>query len=105
MSEENVEVVRAVLDAFVRRDWDGSLKHQTPDFEIDLSRGVGPASGIYRRDQVQELWSDFGAHWASWRIEPHEFVEAGEHVVVPGEGSEAKPPCLWSASLRGPRVG
>jgi ketosteroid isomerase-like protein len=83
MSQENVEIVRAGLEAANRRDWDAVLKGTTLDFEIDVSQGVGPTSGgVYRRDQAQEVWSDFSEQWASSRIEPYEFMEAGEHVVV-----------------------
>ena len=46
MSQENVEIVRDALDAFTRRDWDGVLNDTTLDYEMNLSRGVGPFSGV-----------------------------------------------------------
>jgi ketosteroid isomerase-like protein len=111
MAQENVEVVRAGLEAFSRRDWDGVFKDTTLDYEMDLSRGVGPASGVYRRDQAKELSSDFGTLWASFRIEPHEFIEAGEDVVVSWtfsatgrDGIEVEAHVTWTFTVREGKV-
>src|SRR5262245_42315037 len=107
MSQENVEIVRASTEAFNKGDWDGALKDAARDFEMDLTRGVGPDSGVYRRDQVRELWSDFGGHWESWQVEPHEFIEVGEHVVVPcmarttgRDGIELEARVTWTFTFR-----
>ena len=83
MSRENVEIARASIEAYNRMDWDGALKDASPDFECDLSRAVGPQHDVYRLDQMLRFWSEFAESWESVRIEPHEFIEAGEHVVVP----------------------
>ena len=106
-----MEIVREALDAFTRRDWDGVLNDTTLDYEMDLSRGVGPASGVYRRDQAMELSSDFGTLWASYRIEPHEFIEAGEHVIVPWtfsatgrDGIEVEADVTWTFTVREGKV-
>lgn len=111
MSHENVEIVRAGLEAANRRDWDGVLNNTTPDFEFDLSRGVGPVSGVYRRNQAKELWADFFALWESYRIEPHEFIEVGEHVVVPWmfsatgrDGIEVEAQVTWTFTVREGKV-
>jgi ketosteroid isomerase-like protein len=83
MSQENVEIVRAAIDAYNRGDWDAVVKDAASDFEFDLSRAVGPNHGVYGRDQTQSFSSQFAEDWESVWIEPHEFVEADEHVVVP----------------------
>jgi ketosteroid isomerase-like protein len=83
MSRENLEIARASIEAYNRMDWDGALKDASPDFECDLSRAVGPQHDVYRLDQMRRFWSEFAESWESVRIEPHEFIEAGEHVVVP----------------------
>ena len=54
-----------------------------PDFELDLSRAAGPLHGVYGRDRIMWFWNEITDSWESARIEPHEFIEAGEHVVVP----------------------
>jgi ketosteroid isomerase-like protein len=90
MSQENVEIVRAAIDAFNERDWDAALKDAAPGSEVDLSRAVGPVHGVYRLDQVRGFIDDLAESWESLRLEAHEFVEAGKHVVVP-----------WTVHVRG----
>jgi ketosteroid isomerase-like protein len=42
MSQENVEILRAALDAFNRGDLEAALKDFAPDFEFDFSQAIGP---------------------------------------------------------------
>jgi ketosteroid isomerase-like protein len=92
MSQENVEIVRAAIHAYNREDWDAWLQHMAPCFELDMSRAVGPVSGVFSLDQLRRAQEDFAGYWESLRIEPHEFIEAGDLVVVPwtmrGRGRE-----------------
>ena len=44
MSQENVEIVRAVIDAFNRGDFEAAFKDVAPSAEVDLSRAVGPVA-------------------------------------------------------------
>ena len=50
MSEENVELVRSMYEAFNRRDWDSAFGLAAPDFEFTLQRGAerGPSSRARR---------------------------------------------------------
>ena len=86
MSQENVEIVKAAIDAVDRGDWDAAFQDAAPGFEYDLSRAVGPDRGIYGLDQARRNWEEFAANWESFRAEPHELIEVGDHVVVPGTG-------------------
>jgi ketosteroid isomerase-like protein len=83
MSQENVEIVKAWYDAYNREDWDAFYKDVAPGFEVDLSRAVGPWRGVFGLDQVRRLVGEFSETWESVRLEPHEFIEAGDLVVVP----------------------
>ena len=86
MSQENVEIVKAANDAVNRGDWDAAFQDAAPGFELDFSRAVGLERGIYGLDQARRNWEEFAASWESFRVEPHEFIEVGDHVVVPGAG-------------------
>ena len=86
MSQENVEIVKANIDAVNRGDWDAAFQDAAPGFELDMSRAVGLINGIYGLDQARRAWEEFAGHWESFRVEPHEFIEVGDHVVVPGTG-------------------
>ena len=45
MSQENVEMIRASLEAWNRCDWDEALKDAAPDFVLDERGGMerGPS--------------------------------------------------------------
>ena len=89
-SRGNVELVEAVINAANREDWDAAFRDMAPGFELDMSRAVGPGHGIYGLDQARRTWGEFAASWESFRIEPHEFIEAGDLVIVP-----------WTVHVRG----
>jgi ketosteroid isomerase-like protein len=78
-----VEIVKAWYDAFNREDWDAAFKDAAPGAEIDMSRSVGPDSGVFSLDQFRRVVAEFRETWESARLEPHEFIEAGDLVVVP----------------------
>jgi ketosteroid isomerase-like protein len=86
MSQENVEIVRAAIDALNRGDMDAVVKDAAQDFELDFSRAVGPVHGVYRLDQMREVLDELVGVWESIWIQADEFIEAGEHVVVPQTG-------------------
>jgi ketosteroid isomerase-like protein len=108
MSQENVEIVRAFIDAFNRGDMDAMFKDAPPDVEYDGSRAVGPWHGVYRGlDEVRRVVDEFVEGWDSVRLEPDEFIEVGEHVVVPWtmqgtgrDGIEVQARTTWVWTIR-----
>jgi ketosteroid isomerase-like protein len=83
MSQENVEIVKAWYDAFNHDDWDAMVKDAAPGFVVDFSRAVGPWRGVFRPDQARQVTREIRETLESARLEPHEFIEAGDLVVVP----------------------
>ena len=83
MSQENVEIIEAAIDAFNRQDWDAVVKDAAPGAELDFSRAVGPFSGVFKLDQLRPYFEDFVQYWESVSIEVHESIEAGGHVIAP----------------------
>ena len=107
MSQENVEIVRAVIDTWNRGDWDGALKNAAPSFEFDFSRSVGPGRAVYSLDQMRRYFDEFVQAWESLRLEVDEFIEAGEHVVMPNtlhaqgrDGIEVQARAAWVWTIR-----
>ena len=90
MSQENVEIVRAFIDALNREDLEAALKHLGSDFELDFSRAVGPVSGVFKLDQIRALFDEVFGMWEAIRFEVDEIVEAGDLVVA-----------LWTGHLKG----
>jgi 2-(1,2-epoxy-1,2-dihydrophenyl)acetyl-CoA isomerase len=108
MSQENVEIVQRVYEAFNREGLDAAFDHLHPDFEYDLSAAIGPYAGIYSgRETVRKMFEDFFSAWEYMHVEPEDFIEAGEdRVLVPtrgrgrGKGSgieiEGRPSAIWT---------
>jgi ketosteroid isomerase-like protein len=59
MSHENVEIVKAAIDANNREDWDALFKDAAPGAELDVSRAVGPWRGVYGLDQIRRVVGEF----------------------------------------------
>ena len=108
MSQENVEIVRAI-DSFNREgDWESVFKTGAgPNFEFDMSRSIAPQRGVYGREETPQVLSELTEGFESVQIEPHEFIEAGEHIVVPWtahlvgrDGIEAEARTTWTWTFR-----
>ena len=84
MSQENVEVVRAAIDAFNRGDLEATVQAADPDAVLDSSRAVGPYRGVYRLADFRPFLGVFSGTLELVRVEPEEFIDADEQVVVSG---------------------
>ena len=107
MSQENVEIARAAINALNRGDISTALNDMAPDFEWDFSRSRGTSPRVYGLDQMQGFWGDFAEAWESLRFEAGEFIEAGDHVVTPitthargREGVEIRARGAWVWTFR-----
>jgi ketosteroid isomerase-like protein len=94
MSQENVEIVRRIYEAFLRSDWDQPAQLDAalarlaelfdPDVELHgtvggLSEG-SVARGLQRIRQEFEQWD--AEAWDESRLEPERFIDGGNRVVV-----------------------
>jgi uncharacterized protein len=84
MSQENVEVVRRVIEAWNRRDLDVALQDLHPDAEVDWSESLGVQRGVYRGiGEIRRFWEEWLDLFEEIDVRPEAFIDAGEHVVVP----------------------
>ena len=83
MSQENVEIVRRLYEAFETRDNVSPFEFYDP--EIEWYPGV-PDVGfepVYRgHDGVREFWRSFLASWESIEFRLDELIDAGDEVVA-----------------------
>jgi ketosteroid isomerase-like protein len=100
-------IVRATLDALNRGDWDAALERAAPEFEYDLTRTDSPLRGVYGLGEMHGVIEDFLGSWESARYEPHELIDAGDHVVVPfsshfrgRQGIEMTMEAVWVFTIR-----
>jgi uncharacterized protein len=80
MSQENVELAQRILGQFVAT---GEVVWHLADPDIEVHDHDTPDQGDYRGHDGLARWlEDWGAAWAAWSIEPEEFIDAGDSVVV-----------------------
>lgn len=121
MTQQNVETLRQIYEAFNDRDIENLMEGFHAQIEIEetqdlayaaaLLRVLGPRfvilSGGYRgQDEVRKLWETVWEISEWFIVYPDEFIETGEHVIVPlvlnarakGTGLEGEAPTahLWT---------
>jgi ketosteroid isomerase-like protein len=84
MSQENVEIVRRLIEAWNRRDLDGAVQDLGPDAEVDWSQSLGVQRGVYRGiGEIRRFWEEWLELFEKIDVRPEAFIAVGEHVVVP----------------------
>jgi ketosteroid isomerase-like protein len=80
MSEQNVEIIRAIYDDWLAGDM--ALDRFDPEITMVDSETIPGGSSVEGIDAVRRYMESFPGYWAEIRFEPEEFIEAGEQVVV-----------------------
>jgi len=121
MSKQDVEVLGRVYEAFNGRDMPAMLECFDPAIEIEetedleyaalLLRVLGPrfvvlSGGYSGHDQVRRLFETVWAISEWFTVEPEEFMEQGDEVIVPlrlsarsadaGTEGEARTAHVWT---------
>src|SRR5512144_178457 len=86
MSEENVEIVRALYEAFARRDGESPFSVYAPDIEWDMSRSAIPLPGeeaVYHgHEGVRRYARVWLEAWGFVDAPLERLVDAGDEVVA-----------------------
>jgi ketosteroid isomerase-like protein len=86
MSQENVELVRRLLEMFQRRDHEGVFDFYAPDIEWDASRLVDvipDTAGVYRgHEGVRTYWRRWLQAWSDLDFDVQDVLDAGDDVVA-----------------------
>jgi uncharacterized protein len=85
MSQENVEVVRKALMAWEPGKRDSALALADPEIAIDATRNVFNPGSYVGIDGVRQMLAGMDETWEEMRVEPEEFIDAGDRVVVIGK--------------------
>ena len=82
MSQENVEAVRRMYDAYARGDFATGLSYL--DSGIEFSRPAEePGGGTYHgHDGVIEAFRGWTGAWDDYRVAVEELTDLGEHVLA-----------------------
>jgi ketosteroid isomerase-like protein len=81
MSEENVELVRAFIAAYNRRDFDAAVESFDPEIEWVLPERQSSDS-CRGPDEVRLFWAGLDSTFEELRLDPQEFVDAGDMVAT-----------------------
>jgi ketosteroid isomerase-like protein len=108
MSQENVEVIRRLLDAFERGGLDATLSFYDPDVTWVVAEDEPEAATLRGYDGLRALLAQWLQAFDELHIDPKEFIDAGEAVVMPyqfrarerSSGSEISAPETWVFWLR-----
>ena len=83
MSDEDVRVVRSLIDSFNRGELDRALERASADWVWDWSNAMGPLQGVYRgREEVRGAWEAFREAWDEVQWHPQETIDIGRGKVV-----------------------
>ncbi len=84
MSQENVDTIRRGYEAFTQGDMDAVLDLVGPEFELHGLAGDLIALGDTRGPKAFVQWIEqFTNATAEVQLQPEEFIDAGDQVVVP----------------------
>jgi ketosteroid isomerase-like protein len=90
MSRENIELVRSFFAASsgdpeqVLERLGPVLESFGPDFEVDMSRSIGPQRGVYRGPEKMGFYRERGDAWSRVEMFETEIIDAGDVVVRVG---------------------
>jgi ketosteroid isomerase-like protein len=83
MSQENVEIVPGVYDAFARRDNAAPFAAYALDIELDFRAGGIDAPGLYHgHDGVRTAFRNWLAPFRDFEFQPEETKDYGDHILV-----------------------
>ena len=83
MSQENVEIVRRIVEEGVRGSWEESAPHLGPDIELHGTVGGLTEGSVWRgSEQVRKFFEEDSDAWDERRLDAEEFIDAGGCVVV-----------------------
>jgi uncharacterized protein len=84
VSQASIEVIRRALDAFNRRDLEAIRALHDNDVRVDWSASRGLEAGVYTGlSEVVGFFRTFFDTFDAIRVEPEEFIESGQLIVVP----------------------
>ena len=83
MSQENVEVVRAALEAWNAGDMDSLHELYDPDVIVRTAEGWPEPGPYVGREAIMRQWKQQREVWEVQTAEPiSDFIDAGDRVVV-----------------------
>jgi ketosteroid isomerase-like protein len=98
--DSDIDVVRAVFEAFAERDVEGVLAHSHPEIEFGAVTGdhAGRTDPYRGHDGIREYFRDVAEVWDDLRIVPGEYRQNGDKILVTGRVSARSPARIVAGS-------
>jgi ketosteroid isomerase-like protein len=94
--QEDVDMLRRAYQAFNDGGVEAFLEHLAPDFQVRDRASSPDRETRYGREGIKQLFDSYMEAFDALRLEPEEFIEAGDEVIVSlnqwvrGKGSGAE---------------
>ena len=82
MSQENVEIVRELLEAYNRADFDAVNEKCDDDFEFTSVMSAVEETSYKGKDTWERYWHDMHQTWDDWRLEEIRVLDGGGDRVA-----------------------
>jgi ketosteroid isomerase-like protein len=98
--DSDIDVIKAVFEAFSERDVEGVVARSHPDIEFSAVTGdhVGRTEPYRGHDGLRQYFRDVSAVWDELRIVPGEYREDGDVILVTGRVSARSPARIVAGS-------
>jgi ketosteroid isomerase-like protein len=85
MPAANADIMRSAFEAFARGDLDGVLALCDPEIVLKDPQRTGTT--FRGSEGIRRFWQEWLENWQEYRVEPKEFEEHGDEVLVRAEQS------------------
>jgi ketosteroid isomerase-like protein len=82
MAARDIEIIRRAYEAWNRRDYERARDYLDPGVVLDASARVMNPDVYHGHEGFQQLVEEIAEVWDQWRIDPDEFIECDDGVVV-----------------------
>ena len=110
---DEADVVRAIYDAFARRDLDGMTDFLSPECDLDFAGTArlagrttayhGHAGAREYLADVERIWKDLVLHAEDFRIIPGSVIVIG-HITGHREGLDVRRSAVWTWRVKDGRA-
>ena len=82
MSQENVELVRGLIEAYNRADFRTVAEGCDDEFEFTSVMTAVEETSYRGRDALETYWADMNETWEEWEVEVVQLVEGRDDAVA-----------------------
>jgi uncharacterized protein len=112
MSQENVEIVRRLIEAWNSNEQDEAIAIVDPEVVLDATRRLVNPKTYTGMQGMRRMLADRDEVWEEFRMEPDEVLDSGDRVVAigrwvakgKGSGIEVQQPVAHVFTLQDGRV-